>query len=100
MATLVEDWHTTAACHKLRPGMAATNMGQYVTTFHTVSRERTRYSDHDIELMAPHTWPRSARRGRIPTKTPTTMAGKRRARIRRIARPAPGGRSPPIPARA
>jgi hypothetical protein len=28
MATLVEDWHTTAACASVSPGMAATSIGQ------------------------------------------------------------------------
>jgi hypothetical protein len=80
MATLVEDWHTTAAWASVRPGMAATSMGQYVTTFHTVRRTRIAYSAADMVRMVCHTRSRSAMRGSTPTKTPMTMAGNNRAR--------------------
>jgi len=80
MATVVDDWHTTAAWPRLSPGMAATSMGQYVTRFHTASPTSRATSPADIDAMIDHTRSRSAMRGRMPTNTATTTAGNRRTR--------------------
>ena len=75
MATLVEVWHTTAACPSERPGIAATSIGQYVTRFHAVRSTRTATSNADRFVMIAHTWSKSAIRGRTPTNTTIAMIG-------------------------
>jgi hypothetical protein len=72
IATDVEDWHTTAACPSVSPGMAATSMGQYVTTFqadNVISRISS-VADRDRTMV--QTRSRSEIRGRMPTKTAAT----------------------------
>jgi hypothetical protein len=96
MATVVEDWHTTAAWARDSPGMAATSIGQYVTMFQAARRARTRYWADVSDPMAAHTRSRSAMRGRTPTKTAATMAGKSRMRTTRSTRLAPLPASPPM----
>ncbi len=95
MATVVEDWQTTAACASVSPGMAATSIGQYVRTFHTARTARIAYWADVMEPIADHTLSRSAMRGRTPTKTATTIAGKRRKRSTRSTGFAP--RPGPLP---
>jgi len=80
MATVVEDWQTTAACPRLSPGMAATSIGQYVTRFSTANATSTATSADDIDEMTDHTRSRLAIRGRMPTNTATTTAGNSRMR--------------------
>src|SRR5215211_949401 len=69
MATVVEVWQTTAACPRVRPGMAGTATSKV-----------------DRSVMTAHTSPRSAILGRIPTKTPIAMAGNSAIRNTRRTR--------------
>jgi hypothetical protein len=75
MATVVVVWHTTAAWPSVKPGIAATSIGQYVTRFHRASSTRTAASPADIPVTMSHTRPRSAICGRTPTNTPIAIAG-------------------------
>jgi hypothetical protein len=86
MATEVEDWHTTAAWARVRPGMAATSIGQYVTMFHTESATRTATSVQVRSRTISQTSPKSAMRGRIPRKTAPTMTIEIPARTNRHVR--------------
>jgi len=93
MATEVEDWQTTAAWPSLRPGMAATSMGQYVTMFQAESATRMAASDHVRPRTIAHTSPRSAMRGRIPRKTAPTITIEIPARTSRHVRRRPSTRT-------
>jgi hypothetical protein len=86
MATVVEDWQTTAACANESPGIAATSIGQYVTRFTTASRSSTVTWASVIEPITVQTVSRSAILGRIPRNTTATTAGNSRIRATRTTR--------------